>query len=75
MSRRYRNRRLGEFLKELDLTGGRSTGIPKIPRDMTANGSPVPEFETDDERLSYLVRLPTHPNTGANEKRKGATQL
>lgn len=26
-SRRYRNRRLGDFLKELDLTEGRSTGI------------------------------------------------
>ena len=34
-SRRYRNRRLGEFLKELDLTEGRSTGTmtttKKIP--------------------------------------------
>ena len=27
-SRRFRNRRLGEFLKELDLTEGRATGIP-----------------------------------------------
>ena len=29
-SRRYRNRRLGGFLKELDLTEGRSTGVPTI---------------------------------------------
>ena len=29
-SRRYTNRRLGEFLKELDLTEGRATGIPTI---------------------------------------------
>lgn len=29
VSRRYRNRCLDEFLKELDLTEGRSTGIPK----------------------------------------------
>jgi hypothetical protein len=29
-SRRYRNRRLGEFLKELDLTEGRATGIPTV---------------------------------------------
>jgi ATP-dependent DNA helicase RecG len=28
VSRRYRNRRIGEFLKELDLTEGRSTGTP-----------------------------------------------
>jgi ATP-dependent DNA helicase RecG len=25
------------------------------------SGSPVPVFETDDDRLSYLVRLPVHP--------------
>ena len=30
ISRRYRNRRIGEFLKELDMTEGRGTGIPKI---------------------------------------------
>jgi len=34
VSRRYRNRRIGEFLKELDLTEGRSTGVPKILRAM-----------------------------------------
>lgn len=28
---------------------------------MAANGSPAPQFETDDDRLSYLVRLPVHP--------------
>ena len=37
MENRYRNRRRGEFLKELDLTEGRSTGIPKMLRVMTAN--------------------------------------
>ncbi|MCL2453451.1 MAG: putative DNA binding domain-containing protein, partial [Alphaproteobacteria bacterium] len=47
VSRRYRNRRIGEFLKELDLTEGRSTGIPKILKVMAANGSPPPIFETD----------------------------
>ena len=34
VSRRYRNRRIGEFLKELDLTEGRATGIPKILKEM-----------------------------------------
>ena len=61
VSRRYRNRRIGDFLKELDLTEGRSTGVPKMLKVMAANGSPVPVFETDDDRLSYLVRLPVHP--------------
>ncbi len=61
VSRRYRNRRIGDFLKELDLAEGRSTGIPKILRAMEANGSPPPEFETDGDRTSFLIRLPVHP--------------
>lgn len=61
VSRRYRNRRIGDFLKELELTEGRSTGVPKMLKAMAANGSPVPQFETDDDRLAYLIRLPVHP--------------
>lgn len=60
VSRRYRNRRIGELLKELELTEGRSTGIPKMLRVMSENGSPAPEFETDEDRTHYLVRLPVH---------------
>jgi ATP-dependent DNA helicase RecG len=60
VSRRYRNRRIGEFLKELDLTEGRSTGIPKILKVMKENGSPPPQFETDEDRTSFLIRLPVH---------------
>ena len=60
VSRRYRNRRIGEFLKELDLTEGRSTGISKILRVMAGNGSSAPEFETDADRTFFLIRLPVH---------------
>jgi ATP-dependent DNA helicase RecG len=60
VSRRYRNRRIGEFLKELELTEGRSTGISKIIKAMAANGSPAPEFETDEDRSYFLTRLPVH---------------
>jgi len=60
VSRRYRNRRIGEFLKELDLTEGRSTGVPKILRAMKSNGSPPPEFESDEDRTYFLIRLPVH---------------
>ena len=59
--RRYRNRRMGELLKELGLTEGRATGIPKILRAMRDNGSPPPAFETDDDYSYFLVRLPVHP--------------
>lgn len=61
VSRRYRNRRIGEFLKELEMTEGRSTGIPKILKEMAVNGSLAPVFETDDARLSFVIRLPRHP--------------
>lgn len=64
VSRRYRNRRIGEFLKELDLTAGRSTGVPKILRAMERNGSPPPEFESDEDRTYFLVRLPVHQRMG-----------
>ena len=60
ISRRYRNHRIGEFLKELDLAEGRSTGIPKILRAMRENGSPAPAFESDEDRTWFLVRLPVH---------------
>jgi len=67
ITRRYRNRRIGEFLKELELTEGRLTGISKILRAMKANGSPLPEFETDDDRSYFLIRLPVHPKVASEE--------
>lgn len=60
ISRRYRNRRIGDFLKELKLVEGRNTGIPTILRAMKANGSQLPVFETDVERTYFTVILPIH---------------
>lgn len=61
-SRYYRNKRLGEFLKELDLTEGKSTGIPTIQEELRNNGSPKATFETDDERRAVTVEIPIHPD-------------
>jgi len=63
VSRRYRNRRIEEFLKELDLTEGRGTGIPKILRAIRENHSPEPQFETNHERSFFTVTFPAHPKT------------
>ena len=60
-SRRYRNRRLGEFLKELDLTEGRATGIPTVQEELEVNGSPRATIETDEERTYFLIDIPCHP--------------
>ena len=56
-SRRYRNRRIGEFLKELHLTEGRNTGFKKILDALQQNGSPLPEFETDENHDYFISRL------------------
>jgi len=60
--KRYRNRRLGDFLKEFELTEGRATGIPVVFDAMRRNGSPDPVFETDEERTWFQVKLPIHPS-------------
>ncbi|WP_343067176.1 hypothetical protein [Desulfurispira natronophila] len=44
----------------MDLTESRSNGIPKVLRAMRANGSTESRFESDDERSSFLIRLPVH---------------
>ncbi|MCZ2477681.1 transcriptional regulator [Aquirufa antheringensis] len=61
-ARRYRNRRIGEFLKELKLTEGRGTGIPTIVNALKENGSPSPTFDINEpERTHFIVEIPIHP--------------
>ena len=57
-SRRYRNRRLGHFLKELNLTEGRATGIPTIQKKLRENGSPKAMIKTDEARTFFLIIIP-----------------
>ena len=58
---RYRNRRIGDFLKELKMVEGRNTGVPLIVNAMCQNGSGLPEFKTDAMRSYFRVILPIHP--------------
>ncbi len=60
ISTHYRNKRLGDFLKELGLAEGRNTGIPKIIKEMEDNGSEPPVFMTDEGRSYMRVVLPIH---------------
>lgn len=64
--RTYRNRRIGDFLKELHLTEGRCTGVPKIHNAMEVNGSLPPIFQTDENYSYFLVTLPIHPEATRN---------
>ena len=77
-NRRYRNRRIGEFLKELHLTEGRNTGFKKILDAIKRNGSPLPEFETDKEHSYFISRIFVHPafiSDVEDEKRIGKTEV
>ncbi|WP_406042241.1 RNA-binding domain-containing protein [Succinimonas sp.] len=60
-ARRYRNRRIGDFLKELQMAEGRNTGIPRAIKAIKANGSPLPMFLTDEDRTFFSVIVPIHP--------------
>ena len=74
VARRYRNRRVGEFLKELRLTEGRGTGVPTIFKAMRDNGSPEPQFVTDDGRTHFTTILPVHPLAHAPEPGSGSEE-
>ena len=52
---------MGEFLKELDLSEGHSSGIPTIQEELEKNGSPRAEFFTDEDRRAMRIRIPIHP--------------
>ena len=56
---KYRNRRIGELFKEIDLSEKKGTGIPKILRELRQNGSSEPEFDMDEERtyLNTIIRI------------------
>src|SRR6185312_8713156 len=56
-----RNRRIGDFLKELRLAEKRGSGIPKIRRRMQQNGSPEARFDFDETRTYFRAILPVHP--------------
>ena len=83
ISTHYRNKRLGDFLRELGLAEGRNTGIPKIFKEMRMNGSGDPTIVTDADRSFMRLVLPIHPafmersSTGARSEgtRRRASDL
>ena len=70
-----RNRRIGEFLKELRLAEGRLSGLPKIFDAMESNGSPQPLFEFDSQRTFFQATLPAHPEYTALSALRDASHL
>lgn len=70
-----RNRRIGEFFKELGLAEGRLSGLPKVFEAMAANGSPRPRFVFDEERTYFQATLPAHPEYAASSALRDAAHL
>ena len=73
-ARRYRNRRIGDFLKELHLIEGRNTGFPTAIQALAKNGSPQLQFTMDENREFLSVTIPVHsiflPHAGNLDKQK-----
>ena len=57
LARRYRKRRIGEFLKEFDFTEGRGTGLPKMRHALERNSSPKAIFPTDEARTYFYTEI------------------
>ncbi|MBR5565149.1 MAG: putative DNA binding domain-containing protein [Roseburia sp.] len=72
-ARKYRNRRIGEMFKDIDLSEKQGTGIPKILRELKKNGSPEPEFDMDEER-TYLNTI-IHIRDGFEDNRKMSDKM
>ena len=70
-----RNRRIGEFLKELGLAEARLTGLRKVFGAMRANGSPDPRFEFDEHRTWFRATLSAHPEYVAVSAVRDAAHL
>lgn len=59
-ARIYRNRRIGDFLKELKLIEGRNTGFPNAKKALENNGSPALRFDMNPDRDYLSVSIPIH---------------
>ena len=73
-ARIYRNRRIGDFLKELRLIEGRNTGFPNAIKSLRENGSDLLKFDMDDNRTYLSVTIPVHryfiPKSNKNGKKE-----
>lgn len=61
-ARIYRNRRIGDFLKELHLIEGRNTGFPNASAALKRNGSANLSIKIDPERKYISISIPVHSN-------------
>ena len=73
-ARAYRNRRIGDFLKELHLIEGRNTGFPNAKKALEGNGSGPLQFDMDPDRSYLAVTIPIHEHFAPNAKKEKQIQ-
>ena len=73
-ARFYRNRRIGDFLKELKLIEGRNTGFPNAIKALTENGSDLMKFDMNEQRDYLSVTIPVHKYFLKKSNSKNAEQ-
>ena len=52
------SRRSGDYLRDLQLSEGRATGIPTIQDELRKNGLEPARIETDEGRTYFLIEIP-----------------
>lgn len=62
-SRKYRNIKLGDWLKNIRLAEKYATGIPTTIKTLAENGSPPPFFWTDEPKSEFLVVIKIHEDS------------
>ena len=70
-----RNRRIGEFPKELGLAEERLSGLSIVFRPMKDIGPPGPRFDFDEDRACFQATLPAHPEYEALSELRDAAHL
>lgn len=57
ISKKYRNKRIAEFLRDLELIEAKNTGIPKVRRALSNNHSRDIEIDMDSKREYVSIRV------------------
>ena len=55
---------MGDYLKELQLSEGRGTGIPTIQDELRRNGSGLAVIEANEEGSYFLIEIPCREGFG-----------
>lgn len=57
ISKKYRNKRIAEFLRDLELIEAKNTGIPKVKRALSMNNSKPLEIDMDSNREYVSIKV------------------